>query len=97
MSEPLPELEPVWLVAATYAPDAAERRPAFRAEHLGRLLDLKAAGTVVEAGAYADVSASLMLIRADSEEAALAVSRADVYFRAGIWTELQAREFGRVV
>lgn len=76
----------MWVVEAEYAPEAADRRPQFRAEHLGRLLDLKAAGSVIEAGAYADVSGSLMLIRADTEQAALALCREDVYFREGIWT-----------
>lgn len=96
MTAALPELEPVWIVEATYAPDAAERRPEFRAEHLGRLMELKAAGTVIEAGAYADVSGSLVIVRADSEEAALQLFREDAYFRAGIWTELRARQFGRL-
>lgn len=96
MTAPLPELEPVWVVKAVYAPDAAERRPEFRAEHLGRLAELKAAGTVIEVGAYADLSASLALVRADTEEQALQLLRDDVYFRNGIWTDLQAKPFGRV-
>lgn len=91
------ELEPIWVVEATYAPDAAERRPEFRAEHLGRLRDLKATGAIIEVGAYADVSASLALVNAESEEEALELFRADVYFQNGVWTELRARQFGRVV
>ena len=54
-------IEPVWLVEATYAPDAAETRVPFRAEHLARLQDLKRQRVVVEAGAYADVSASVII------------------------------------
>jgi uncharacterized protein YciI len=93
----IPAIEQVWLVEATYAPDAAGTRVPFRAAHLSHLLELKEAGVVVEAGAFTDVSASIVLVRAESEEAALAVCRDDVYMRNGVWVELRARSFGRVV
>jgi uncharacterized protein len=89
-------IELVWLVEATYAPDAAETRVPFRAEHIARLRELKRRGIVVEAGAYADVSATLVLVRAADEEAALDICRDDVYLRNGVWVELRARPFGRV-
>ena len=89
-------IEPVWLVEATYAPDAAETRIPFRAEHLARLRELKRQGIVVEAGAFADVSASLVMVRAADEQAALDLFRDDVYLRNGVWVELRARAFGRV-
>lgn len=92
----LAPIEPVWFVEATYAPDAAETRVPFRAEHIARLQELKRAGIVVEAGAFADVSASIVLIRAADEQAALKVCQADVYLRNGVWVELRARAFGRV-
>ena len=90
-------IEPVWLVEATYAPDAGATRTPFRAEHLARLARLLEAGVVVEAGAFADVSASIILVRAESEAAALAVCSDDVYLRNGVWVELRARPFGRVI
>jgi uncharacterized protein YciI len=89
-------IEPVWLVEATYAPDAAETRVPFRAEHIARLRKLKGEGIVVEAGAFIDVSASIVILRASDEQAALDVCRDDVYLRNGIWVELRARAFGRV-
>ena len=89
-------IELVWLVEATYAPDAAETRVPFRAEHIARLQELKRQGIVIEAGAFVDVSATLLVIRAADEEAALDVCRADVYLRNGVWVELRARPFGRV-
>lgn len=89
-------IEPVWLVEATYAPDAAETRTPFRPEHLARLVELKERGVVVEAGAYADVSASIMIVRAAGEQEALDLFRDDVYMRNGVWVELRARPFGRV-
>ena len=92
----IPAIEPIWLVEATYAPDAAETRVPFRAAHLARLVELKDAGIVVEAGAFTDVSASIILLRAESEAAALAICRDDVYMRNGVWVEVRARPFGRV-
>jgi uncharacterized protein len=92
-----PVIESVWLIEATYAPDAAETRKPFRAAHLARLLELKDAGVIVEVGAFMDVSKSIVLVRAESEEAALAVCRDDVYLKNGVWVEVRARPFGRVV
>ena len=99
MSEPPPgvTIEPTWLIEATYAPDAAETRPPYRAAHLARIVELREAGVVVEAGAFSDVSASILLVRAESEQAALAIARDDVYMQNGVWVEVRARPFGRVV
>jgi uncharacterized protein YciI len=89
--------ESVWLVEATCAPDAAESRGPFRPEHLDRMLRLKEEGVVVEVGAIADVSASVIMLRADSAEAALDICREDVYTKNGIWVEFRVRPFNRVI
>lgn len=89
-------LEPVWLVQATYAPDAAETRKPFRAEHLAGVVARLDAGVYVEVGAYADVSASVLLVRAESEQAAIDLVRDDVYLRSGVWVEVRARAFARI-
>lgn len=93
----LPDIESVWYVEATYAPDAAETRVPFRAAHLARIVELKVAGVIVEAGAFPDVSTSIVLLRAPSEEAAIDVCRDDIYMKNGVWVEIRARLFGRVV
>ncbi len=93
---PTGAIEPIWLVEATYAPDAAETRVPFRAEHVARLRALKRRGILVEAGAFLDVSATILLLRAADEQAALDLCRDDVYLRNGVWIELRARAFGRV-
>lgn len=95
-SVPEHAIEPAWFVEATYAPDAEETRVPFRAEHLGRMAALRDQGTVVEVGAFGDVSASIAIVRAASEEEALAIVRDDVYLRNGVWVELRARAFGRL-
>lgn len=90
-------VETVFLVEAQYTPEAAERRPAVRSEHLARIARLRLDGTLIEAGAYSDrMSSSIMLVRADDAAAALAVAQQDVYVRAGVWGEISSRPFGRV-
>ncbi len=93
---PAPVIDPIWFVEATYAPDAAETRAPFRAEHLAGIVERRAAGIYVEAGAFVDVSASILLVRAASEVEAIAIASDDVYMRNGVWVEVRARAFGRV-
>ena len=90
-------VEQVWVLEATYVPDGAAARAPFRAEHLARIARLKREGTVIEAGAYLDVSSSIILMRADSEDAVRAIARQDPYVREGVWVELRVKPFGRVV
>ena len=95
---PVPDhaIEPAWLVQCTYAPDAEETRVPFRAAHLARAAELRRQGVIIEVGAYADVSASVLIIRAASEAEALEVCREDVYMQNGVWVELRAKPFGRL-
>lgn len=100
MAGEIPEdlsVEPIWVVEATYGPDASERRAAVRAEHLRRVGDLLAAGTYLEAGGYLDFSTALLFVRAPDEAAAIALVSDDVYTRTGVWTGFTARQYGRVV
>jgi catechol 2,3-dioxygenase-like lactoylglutathione lyase family enzyme/uncharacterized protein YciI len=93
---PVP-LESVWLVEATYAPDAPERRPAFRQAHLERMSRLRSEGVIIEAGAFLDVlTGAVLLVRAASAEEARAVVEQDGYWANGIWTGVSVRPFGRV-
>ncbi len=99
MADELPAdvaIERVFMIEATYAPDAEELRRPVRARHLARLADLRDAGVVLEAGALADMSASVMLARAADEAAALELARSDVYMSSGVWVEIRVRPFGRV-
>jgi uncharacterized protein YciI len=93
---PAHSLESVWIVQATYAPDAAETRVPLRERHLARIASLTAAGRIVVAGAYTDMSASLLVVRAEDEAAALEMVRQDIYMQHGVWVELRAKPFVRV-
>ena len=91
-------VETVYVVEISYTPEAATRRPALRPQHLERIGRLLAEGRIVEAGGYLDFSAALLMVRASSEEEAVALVRDDVYVREGVWLDdARARPFGRVV
>jgi uncharacterized protein YciI len=91
-------VETVFVVEISYTADAAQKRPAVRPEHLRRVAQLLANGTLVEAGGYLDFSAALLMVRATSEEEAVALVRDDVYVREGVWLDdARARPFGRVI
>jgi uncharacterized protein YciI len=100
MADELPtgiEIEQIYVIEARYAPDAAETRPRYRLEHLTRIAALRDRGVVIEAGGHIDLSTALILCRAASEAEALALAEDDVYLRNGVWIEVRARPFGRVV
>jgi uncharacterized protein YciI len=90
-------IEPVFLVEIPYTPQAAERRPACRHEHLGRIARLIREGRIIEAGGCTDFSKAVIMLRAADEAEALAVIDEDVYTREGVWHAPSAHPFGRVV
>jgi uncharacterized protein YciI len=101
MTAELPDgvrIETIYAVEIGYTPEAAERRPAVRHEHLTRIARLIREGRLIEAGGYLDFSAALLLVRAPSAEDALALVRDDVYVRSGVWRDdPRPKGYGRVV
>lgn len=89
-------IEPVFLIEASYGPDAAELRAPVRGEHLARVARLRDEGVVIEAGGLTDMSGSVFIVRAADAAAARAIAEADVYVRAGVWVEIRVRPMGRV-
>ena len=90
-------VETIYVVEAIYGPNAEALRPFSRPEHLSHIGELLRAGRVIEAGGYLDFSSAVLLVRADSEADALDLFQDDVYIRTGVWTELRARAYGRVI
>ena len=90
-------IETIYVVEATYGPDAAEARRPVRAEHVSRIMEMRRAGVLLEAGGFADFSSALLLFRTATAAEALEICRDDVYTRSGVWVELRARPLGRVV
>lgn len=91
------QIQPAFVVEPVYAPDAAERREPVRAEHLAAVRRRLEDGTLIAAGAYDDMSASLLIVATDDEQQALRVVHEDVYWREGVWTDVKIRRLNRVL
>jgi uncharacterized protein YciI len=91
-------VETVYAVEISYSPEAKERRPAVRHEHLTRVARLLREGTLVEAGGFLDFKSALLIFRVGSEQEAIDIVRDDVYLRAGVWLDdPKARAWSRVI
>jgi uncharacterized protein YciI len=93
----MPALQPSYLVEAVYAPDAADRRTPFREEHLAGLSAHVAAGTLLTAGAFDDMSGSVLIALIDDEDEILRLVHNDIYWRNGVWVDVRLRRFHRLV
>jgi hypothetical protein len=89
-------IETVWAIEASYAPDAVERRAPVRAQHLERIARLQREGVIVAAGAFGDLSGSIILARLPDEAAVRELIEGDVYWSSGVWTGYRPRQFGLV-
>jgi uncharacterized protein YciI len=90
-------VETIYVVEATFGPDAERLRAGVRTEHLERITRLMVEGRILEAGGHLDFSTALLLFRASSEAEALELASDDVYLRSGVWQTLRAKPYGRVV
>src|ERR687891_2072162 len=89
--------ETCFVVEGKLAEGAAEKRKPYREEHLARAQKLADEGALVFAGAFDDMSASLLIFKVESEEAARAIAETDVYMKAGVWTDYKIRKVTRAV
>jgi len=89
--------EPCYVAECTYARDAAAKRGPFREAHLARLGMLSDEGALLLAGAFDDLSASLLVFAVESEEAVTAIVETDVYWKNKVWTSYKIRKLNRVV
>ncbi|MFT5340402.1 MAG: hypothetical protein ACI9IO_002159 [Cyanobium sp.] len=73
----------------TYCDEALTRRTPYRQEHLAALQLLKDAGTLVTLGPTEGSSHVFGIFEAENQELVEAIVKGDVYWRHGIWTEVQ--------
>ena len=71
---------------ATFAEDATEAESGVVGEHFEYLKKLHADGTLILAGRTEDASMGLVVLKADSEEAADSLMQADPAVKAGVFT-----------
>ena len=73
----------------TYCDEALTRRTPYRQEHLAALQLLKDAGTLVTLGPTEGSTHVFGIFEAENQELVEAIVKGDVYWRHGIWTEVQ--------
>jgi uncharacterized protein YciI len=78
-----------FVVWGTYCDDVLEKRAPFRQEHLDGLQRQKESGLLITLGPTADTRLVFGIYEAESQELVEQALHADVYWREGIWTELQ--------
>jgi uncharacterized protein YciI len=79
-------------------PDYVERRPQFRAEHLGLAWAAQERGELVVAGPLADpVDGAVLMFAGDDSSVAENFARADPYVTSGMVARWTVREWSTVV
>jgi uncharacterized protein YciI len=87
-----------YLLFYDVVPDYAERRTAFRSQHLALAQSYQSRGQLILGGALADpVDSALLLFRAESEEIVKEFVAADPYVRNGLVLHWRIREWTVVV
>ncbi len=87
-----------YLLIYDVVPDYAERRMAFRSEHLALARAAHSRGELVLGGALADpVDGAILLFTGDSPAAAEAFAANDPYVQNGIVTQWRVRTWTTVV
>ncbi|MGH2809437.1 MAG: YciI family protein [Actinomycetota bacterium] len=89
--------EPAFVVEAAYVTGAAEKRAPFREVHLERMAKLEEEGALVMAGAYEDLSASLLVLSVGSEKAVKAIIESDVFWKNNVWDGYSIMRLNRVI
>ena len=92
----MPEIQPCYVVEASYVNDAQDKRQPFRDQHLERMEKLFNEGALLSVGAFDDMSGTLLILAVESEEAAEAIVKTDVYYKQGIWTGYTIRRLNKV-
>jgi uncharacterized protein YciI len=87
---------PLFVMIGHDAPDSKDKRPLHRPAHLAHLRPLAEAGRVPLAGPFTDGSGSMIVLEADSLEAAWAIVSRDPFVVNGIYNRVELKPFLRV-
>mgnify|MGYP000002554451 FL=1 len=73
----------------TYCENALEKRAPYREEHLAGLQQQKDSGVLITLGPTEGSTHVFGIYEAESQQQVETLLKADVYWRNGIWTEIQ--------
>ncbi len=86
-----------FILTYDFGPDVAEERKPHRAAHLAYLNLLAERGDLILGGAYADLSAGVMIMKAEGADAVERMASADPYVTGGVAKSIHVREWTTVV
>jgi len=95
-SESKQEDPTLFVIIGHDAPDAKEKRPQHRPDHLRHLEPLAAAGKIILAGPFTDGTGSLIIVDADSRAAVWELVARDPYVVNGIFNHVEVKPFLQV-
>jgi uncharacterized protein YciI len=76
-----------------YCDNVLEKRAPYREAHLAGLAEQKATGVLLTLGPTADLSQVFGLYESEDEASVRALIEADPYWKNGIWTEYEVKEW----
>ncbi|MGF1489523.1 MAG: YciI family protein [Prochloraceae cyanobacterium] len=85
-----------YIMWGSYCENAIEKRTPYRQEHLERLNKQKEAGTLITIGPTKDNTKVFGIYEAEDRATIKELIEADPYWKNGIWTEYEIKEWIQV-
>ena len=84
---------PKYVLWGSYCENALEKRTPYRQDHLAGLAKLKEQGILITLGPTQDNTQVFGIYEAESEETVRQFVENDPYWKNGIWTDYQVKEW----
>jgi uncharacterized protein YciI len=85
-----------YIMFGSYCEDVLEKRTPYRQEHLDGLTAQKNSGVLVTIGPTKDLTKVFAIYEAEDESAVKKLVEGDPYWKNGIWTEYEIKEWNQV-
>ena len=82
-----------YVMWGSYCEDVLEKRAPYRQDHLDGLAAQKESGVLITIGPTKDLTKVFAIYDADSEDTVRQLVENDPYWKNGIWTEYEVREW----
>ena len=86
-----------YVMWGSYCEDVLEKRAPYRQEHLDGLAAQKESGVLITIGPTKDLTKVFAIYDADSEDTVRQLVENDPYWKNGIWTEYEIREWSQAI
>ena len=87
---------PKYVIWGSYCDNAIEKRAPYRQAHLDGLAAQKESGVLITLGPTKDTTKVLGIYEADDEATVRQLIEGDPYWKNGIWTEYEVKEWIQV-